>query len=127
MKSGVSKVRRFEDLFAWQKARQLTCEIYRVTRQGGFTGDIGVVRQMQRASVSVMSNIAEGLERANPGDFHRFLMIAKGSCGEVRAQLYVALDVGYLPKDRFQTLLAQTEETARVISGLVASVASQRC
>jgi four helix bundle protein len=122
----MSKIQRFEDLIAWQKARQLTCEIYRVTRQGGFASDLGLARQMQRASVSIMSNIAEGFERGSRTEFRRFLMIAKSSCAEVRAQLYVALDAGHLPQAMFDTLMTQAEEVARVIGGLATAVAKKR-
>ena len=90
------KVERFEDLIAWQKARQLTAEIYRVSAQDDFAKDFGLKDQIRRAAVSVMSNIAEGFDRALRSEFHQFLVIAKASCAEVRSQLYVALDVGYI-------------------------------
>src|SRR5262245_55286302 len=70
-------VERFEDLIAWQKARQLTKAVYQATQQGAFAKDFGLAGQIQRASVSIMSNIAEGFERGNSGDFHRFLVISK--------------------------------------------------
>lgn len=117
---------RFEDLVAWQKARYLTKAIYQVTRQDNFAKDFGLAGQIQRASVSIMSNIAEGFERGNSGDYHRFLSIAKASCGEVRSQLYVALDIGYLQQSDFDQLSAQAEEVSKVISGLIISVAKQR-
>jgi four helix bundle protein len=120
------KIKRFEDLIAWQKARKLTREIYQATRQGSFASDYGLARQIQRAAVSIMSNIAEGFERWGHAEFHQFLSIAKGSCAEVRAQLYVALDVGYLDQALFDQLLAQAEEVGRVIGGLRASVAARR-
>src|ERR1041384_6988588 len=91
----MSKVERFEDLIAWQKAR-LTRRVYELTRIGGWAKDFGLSSQIQRASVSIMSNIAEGFERNRHGEFHGFLSPAKASCAEVRSQLYVALDVGYL-------------------------------
>jgi four helix bundle protein len=117
---------RFEDLVAWQKARNLTKAIYQVNRQDNFAKDFGLAGQIQRASVSIMSNIAEGFERGNSGDYHRFLTIAKASCGEVRSQLYVALDIGYLQQSDFDQLSAQAEEISKVISGLIISVAKQR-
>jgi len=122
----MSKVARFEDLIAWQKARELTKAIYQLTRQGTFAKDYGLVNQMQRAAVSVMSNIAEGFERARPAEFHQFLSIAKASCAEVRSLLYVAFDVGHLAEADYQRLLAQSEEVARIIGGLRASVERQR-
>jgi four helix bundle protein len=119
-------VSRFEDLLAWQKARQLTKAIYLATQNGKFAKDFGLSNQIQRAAVSVMSNIAEGFERHSPPDFHRFLVIAKASCAEVRSQLYVALDIGYLEQHDFDQLLTQADEVARIIGGLRASIDKQR-
>ncbi len=87
------KVDRFEDLIAWQKARQLAAEIYRISAQGDFSKDFGLRDQIRRAAVSAMSNIAEGFDRGSRGEFHQYLVIAKASCAEVRSQLYVAQDV----------------------------------
>ena len=116
------KVGKFEDLIAWQKARELAKSIYLVTRRDVFAKDFGLSGQIQRASVSVMSNIAEGFERGSSADFHRFLVVAKASCAEVRAQLYLALDIGYIDEAEFELLRAQAEEVARLIGGLRASV-----
>ena len=120
------RVERFEDLIAWQKARLLTAEIYRVTSQGHFARDFGLRDQICRAAVSVMSNIAEGFERNRAAEFHQFLSIAKASCGEVRSQLYVALDAGYLKQDVFDAMRSQAEEVSRITGGLRASVAQRR-
>src|SRR5688572_11616596 len=117
---------RFEDLVAWQKAREVTKAVYQTTRQRDFASDFGLAGQIQRAAVSIMSNIAEGFERSNPGDFHRFLSIAKASCGEVRSQLYVALDIGYITRPTFEQLIQQTEETSRIINGLMRSAQDRR-
>jgi four helix bundle protein len=122
----VQKVERFEDLIAWQKARQLTAEIYRVTAFGEFSRDFGLRDQIRRASVSVMSNIAEGFDRGSRGEFHQFLVIAKASCAEVRSQLYVAQDVGYIVQEIFNNLYSSTEELSRIIGGLRAAVQKQR-
>jgi four helix bundle protein len=122
----LSKVERFEDLIAWQKARELTRTIYHVTRHGAFANDYGLAKQIQRAAVSIMANIAEGFERGGRGEFHQFLSTAKASCAEVRSHLYVALDVGYLDQTAFSHLLAKAEEVARIIGGLRSSVATQR-
>ncbi|MBK9747271.1 MAG: four helix bundle protein [Chloroflexi bacterium] len=122
----MSQIERFEDLIAWQKARQLTKAIYEMTREERFARDFGLAGQIQRAAVSIMSNVAEGYERGNPGDFYRFLCIAKASCAEVRSQLYVAFDIGYLTKAQFDLLMKQAEEVGRVIGGLRASVERQR-
>ena len=99
--------RKFEDLDIWKKARLLTGEIYKITRHGRLAKDYGLANQIQRASVSVMSNIAEGYERGGNQEFLQFLSIAKGSCGEVRCQLYVALDQGYIATDRAEHLIDQ--------------------
>ena len=119
-------VQRFEDLVAWQKARVLTADIYAATRLRGFCSDVGLAGQIQRASVSIMSNIAEGFERSRPNEFHQFLSTAKSSCAEVRSELYVALDVGYLNNEHFERLLSNAEEVARVTGGLRASVERRR-
>jgi four helix bundle protein len=83
-------VQRFEDLQAWQKARELVVVIYAMTREGEFAKDFGLRDQIQRAAVSIMSNLAEGFERGTRPDFHRFVVIAKASCAELRSQIYVA-------------------------------------
>jgi four helix bundle protein len=118
----LGKIERFEDLIAWQKARQLTCIIYNKTRQGSFAKDYGLSSQIQRASVSIMSNIAEGFERGGRREFHQFLSTAKASCAEVRSQLYVAHDIGYIDKATFEQLIRQSEEVARIVGGLRVSV-----
>jgi four helix bundle protein len=122
----MSKIKKFEDLIAWQKARELTREIYTITRQGDFAKDYGLAGQMQRAAVSIMSNIAEGFERGGRGEFQQFLSIAKASCAELRSQLYVALDIGYVDQNRFSKLLEQAEEVGRIVGGLRVSVERQR-
>ncbi len=88
--------------------------------------DYGLSRQIQRAAVSIMSNIAEGFERGGRGEFHQFLSIAKASCAEVRSQLYVALDVGYISQQEFTQLMKQAEEVGRIVGGLRAAVDRQR-
>ena len=122
----MSKVERFEDLIAWQKARVLTREVYKASRVGAFGKDFGLSGQIQRASVSVMSNIAEGFERGTRGEFHQFLSTAKASCAEVRSQLYVALDIDYIENQTFNKLRSLAEEVGRILGGLRASVARQR-
>ena len=120
------KIQRFEDLIAWQKARELTRAVYEVTQRGAFAKDFGLRDQICRASVSIMSNIAEGFERGGRNEFHQFLSTAKASCAEVRSQLYVASDVGYLDNSTFDRLLNQAEEVASIVGGLRASVDRQR-
>ena len=119
-------IERFEDFIAWQKARKLTAAIYKVTNEGDFVRDFGLKDQIRRAAVSSMSNIAEGFERGRAAEFHQFLSVAKASCAEVRAQLYVALDAGYLSTSVFDGLMAQATEVGLVIGGLRLSVERRR-
>lgn len=116
----------FEDLIAWQKARALVREIYGATKTSPFSRDFPLVDQIRRASISIMSNIAEGFERGRRAEFHQFLVVAKGSCGEVRSQLYVALDAEYLDQKSFQKLHELTNELGKVLGGLRAVVRLQR-
>ena len=99
------KIEKFEDLIAWQKARKLTGRIYKTTNEGNFAHDYSLKDQIRRAAVSTMSNIAEGFERGGAAEFHRFLVMAKGSCAELRNQLYIALDVVYIRSDTFDSLM----------------------
>ncbi len=122
----MGSVRRFEDLVAWQKARVLAQDIYAVTRRGALSRDLGLTSQMQRAAVSILSNIAEGFERSGSGEFHQFLATAKGSCAELRAQLYIAHDVGYLNPADFRRLLLAAEEVGRIVGALRASIERRR-
>ena len=94
-------IERFEDLIAWQKARELTRQVYLLTRKEEFFKDFGLRDQIRRAAVSVMSNIAEGFERGSTAEYHQFVVIAKGSCAEVRSQLYVGFDAGYITEAEF--------------------------
>src|SRR6266480_1515578 len=94
------QVKNFEDLEIWKDARLLTRGIYRLTKDSKFSKDFALRDQIQRAAVSIMSNVAEGFERGGNQEFIQFLYVAKASCGEVRSQLYVALDQSYVaPKD----------------------------
>jgi four helix bundle protein len=121
-----SRIERFEDFVAWQKARVLTAEIYRITDEGKFARDYGLKDQIRRAAVSIMSNIAEGFERERSAEFHQFLSIAKASCAELRSQLYVALDAGYLNQEIFSKLMAKATEVGQIIGGLRTSVERRR-
>ena len=91
-------VQNFEDLNVWKQARQLTQDTYRLTRTERFSKDFGLRDQIQRAAVSIMSNIAEGFERGGNQEFLQFLYVAKASCGEARSQIYVAHDQGYVQR-----------------------------
>jgi four helix bundle protein len=121
-----TKITSFQDLIAWQKARTLTASIYKVTKKGEFSRDFGLKDQIRRAAASVMSNIAEGFERGRPAEFHQFLSIAKGSCAELRSQLFVALDADYLVTSDFKKLMANAEEVGRIVGGLRAGVQRKR-
>ncbi len=103
---------QFEDLQVWKAARELVNRIYTCTRDRRFARDRGLVDQMRRAAVSIMSNIAEGFERGSDAEFAQFLYIAKGSSGEVRSQLYVALDQAFIDHGEFK----RTGELARSVS-----------
>lgn len=113
---------RCEDLAVWQKARELTNLVYALTVTPRFSHDFGLSDQIRRAAVSVMSNIAEGFERGGDPEFARFLTIAKGSCGEVRCQLYVARDHGYLDSGAFEHVSACAEEISRMLQGLAKKI-----
>jgi four helix bundle protein len=109
---------RLEDIQAWQKARQVTRMIYQATANGGFAKDYGLRDQIQRASVSIMANIAEGFGRHSDKEFANFLNIAHGSAAEVQSHLYVALDLGYVDQTLFDKLYALLEEISRMTLAL---------
>lgn len=115
----MSTFKRFEEIESWKKARELANRIYAATNGGTFSRDFGLKDQIRRASVSIMSNIAEGFERDSTNEFCRFLAIAKGSAGEVRTQLYVALDQSYLTDAEFNELSQMATEISRMLSGLI--------
>lgn len=116
----------FEELRVWQKARELANVIYAATRQGGFARDYGLADQIRRAAVSVLSNIAEGFERGSYTEFIQFLYIAKGSCGEVRAQLYLARDQEYLTEALCRQCHTLAVEVSRLLSGLADHLKNSR-
>lgn len=122
----VPAIQRFEDLVAWQKARELTREIYLATRAPAFARDLGLSGQIQRAAVSIMANLAEGFERGSRSEFHQYLSVAKASCAEVRSHIYVAADIGYLDADDSARLLGMAEEVTRIVAGLRKAVEKQR-
>jgi len=119
----VATIERFEDIKAWQAARDLASAVYLVSGRGKFEKDFGLREQIQRGSVSVMANIAEGFERSSDREFHRFLYIAKGSAGEVRSHLFGALDLGYVTSDEFDDLRAKPEDVAKALSGFITYLA----
>lgn len=105
----MATIRRFEEIRAWQEARELSCLVYRLTRQVNFSKDFGLKDQLQRAAVSVASNIAEGFARNGNKEFVKFLWIAKGSAAEVQSQLYVAKDIGYVSDSDFNEIYSKAE------------------
>lgn len=115
----MAKIERFEDVLAWQKGRELTQCVYRVSRQGEFAKDFALREQIRRAAISITSNIAEGFERSGTKEFVQFLGHSKGSCGEVRSQLYVALDESYITKESWQQLHNQCLEVSRLLDGFI--------
>ena len=113
------RIERFEDIQAWQEARKLTAQIYKLTRVEPFSRDFGLKDQIQRAAVSVMGNIAEGFGRKSNQDFLRFLGIAYSSVLEVQSHLYVALDLGYIDRKQFEATYNMAASTMRLIGGFI--------
>lgn len=111
----MAAISRFEDIQAWQKARQITKEIYQLTMAERFSKDFGLCNQIRRASVSIMSNIAEGFGRKTNKDFAHFLVMSHGSAAEVQSHLYIALDLGYIDKKSFDDLYEMLDHTSRMI------------
>lgn len=112
----MTKIQKFEDIIAWQKSRELTLLIYNSFKD---CRDYSFRDQIQRATVSIMNNVAEGYERMGDKEFRKFLYIAKGSSGEVRSMLYLALDLGYINKERFEALYTKSIEITKIISGFI--------
>jgi len=112
-------IKNFEELEIWKDARALTKAIYQLTRDPKFSKDFGLRDQIRRAAVSIMSNIAEGFERGGNQEFIQFLYVAKGSCGEVRSQLYVAMDQGYVDQKVVDDLLTSLKRLSIMIKHLI--------
>lgn len=112
-------IEKFEDIVAWQKAGQLSLKIY---KHFNTCHDFGFKNQIERAAVSVMNNIAEGFERRTNKEFINFLYIAKGSCGEVRSMLYLALRLNYINKKEFNNFYNLSIEISKLVSGLIKSL-----
>jgi four helix bundle protein len=117
-----ASIRVFEDLICWQKARTLCASVYRVTRTPAAAVERDLCRQLQRATVSVMSNIAEGHERRSLADYCHFLYTAKASCAECRSLLYVFLDTGLIDEEVFCELYAAANEIGMIVGGLRAAI-----
>ena len=117
--SGQFAVGAFEDLEVWQRAARLSAELYKEL-QG--LKDYGFRDQITRAGLSVASNIAEGMERATAADKRRFLVIAKGSCGELRTQSYIGIDIGYINREVGMRWIQETREMSAMLVGLIRSL-----
>jgi four helix bundle protein len=120
------KINRFEDIQAWQKARELNKEIYNTTGVHLFSKDFSLRDQVRKASVSIMANIAEGFGRRSKKEFSNFLNMAHGSAAEVQCHLYVALDLQYINEGDFQTIYGKTEEVSRIIQGFMKYLGSYK-
>jgi four helix bundle protein len=113
------KIERFEDIEAWQLARELTRKVYRLTKKPGFANDYGLKRQIQDAAGSSMHNIAEGFDSETNAEFIRFLRYAKRSCTEVQSELYVALDEEYISSNEFKDVYEQASRTRAAVRGFI--------
>jgi four helix bundle protein len=111
------KIKKFEDIEAWKKARELVRTIYDLSSNGNFAKDYSLKDQIRRGCVSVMSNIAEGYARQTDKEFVQFLYIALGSVAEVQSQLYIAQDLNYLSGEQFDEVYKLSSEVARLITG----------
>ena len=111
----MAAIKKFEDIKAWQKARELTNEIYRISSDDEFRKDFTLKNQTRKASISIMLNIAEGFGRKTDKEFNQFLAYAHGSCAEVQSALYIALDQNYISQEKFDTLYSKTEEVSKMI------------
>jgi len=118
----MTKVERFEDLQVWQMAHELSITVYGLAKTGEFSRDWGLRDQIQRAVVSVMSNIAEGFERYSRQEFKQFLSISRGSCAEVRSQIQLARSLGYITEEEFTKLYGMCFTLSRSIGGLRSSL-----
>jgi len=116
----------FEDLPVWQNARELASLVYKTSAEGKLSKDYGLRNQIQKAVVSVSSNIAEGFERGSKREFIQFLYIAKGSCGELRSQMYIAKDLGYLSNSDSDTLIKSASNTSKQINGFIKYLKASR-
>ena len=112
-------VKLFEDLEIWKEARRLTQRIYQLTKNENFSKDFALRDQIRRAAVSIMSNIAEGFERGGNQEFLQFLYVAKASCGEVRSQVYVALDQSYVASGEVDELTNSFKRLSSMISNFI--------
>ena len=109
-------IEKFEDIIAWQKAKEMSILIYTTFKD---SKDFGFKDQIQRAAMSVMNNIAEGFERKTNKEFRQFLYITKGSCGEVRSMLYLVKELNTISESTFNKIYSLSEEISKILSGLI--------
>jgi four helix bundle protein len=121
----MTTAKRFEDLEVWQRAKDLTNLIYKHSTDGIFSRDFGLRDQMRRAGVSIMSNIAEGFESQTQATFIKYLGHAKGSAGELRAQLYIARDQGYISQENFSEMFSLAEVCSKQLARFIQYLESQ--
>lgn len=121
----MTTAKRFEDLEVWQRAKDLTNLVYKVSTDGAFARDFGLRDQMRRAAVSIMSNIAEGFESQTQATFIKYLGHAKGSAGELRAQLYIARDQGYVPEENFSEIFSLAEVCSKQLARFIQYLETQ--
>ena len=121
----MTTAKRFEDLEVWQRAKDLTNLIYKYSADGSFSRDFGLRDQMRRASVSIMSNIAEGFESQTQAMFIKYLGHAKGSAGELRAQLYIAKDQGYISEESFSEMFSLSEICSKQLARFIQYLENQ--
>ena len=115
----ITTIKNFEDLNAWQKARELAGYVYSLTRKEKFSRDFGLRNQIQEAAGSVMHNIAEGFESGYDPEFARFLKMARRSAGEVQSELYLALDVDYITQEELKRAYELAIDAKKLINGMI--------
>ena len=120
----MATVTDFRELNCWQEARAIAKDVYAITREGMFAKDYGLKDQIQRAAVSIGSNIAEGFERDSNQELLKFLSYAKGSAGEVISQLYTAFDVGYISNEILDTMALRLKQVGAKIARFQMSIRS---
>ena len=120
----MSVFKTFEEINAWQNARTLVGDVYALTRSGDFSKDYGLKDQIQRAAVSICSNIAEGFERRGNKELINFLWIAKGSAAEVCSQLYNARDLGYITDEQFKSIYDSSKQIGGMLFNLITILSS---
>lgn len=122
----MGRFKKFEDIEAWQKARALAKEIYNISENENFKKDFALREQIRKSAISVISNIAEGFARRTNKEFVQFLYVSHGSVAEIEAQLYTALDLGYIKREKFESLYKECYEISRMLMGLIKYLSSHQ-